>query len=543
MVVLAAAAGLRCYALGYGLPDVYNGDEPHIINVAVSFGRGSLNPGIFKYPTLWMYLLFAAYGAHFAAWSGLGLLHSAREFGQRFIWDNASFYFIGRALSAAFSLGAVAAAYGAGRALDERRVGLWAAGFLAGSFWLVEAAHAAKADSLMLFFAACAWLAALRHLSGGRSGDLLACAVCAGLAASSQYTGAPAAILPPLAWALRRRTHPAESAGPRALSAALLLVPLAFLAATPFALLDAADFRRDIMDLVRINTAGEPIGLRVLNGAAVFGGPAWLCAPALLAGTAALALRRRPLAVLLLVPPACLLAVMSLSDKGSNMRYLFSVMPAFALIAGFGVEAAALRLPSARGAAQAAVLAVVLLPGLAECLPMLRELPRPDTRRTASDWIAANLAPGTRILTGDETDSPALRMSLAQAKTLYETTKAAGHPRWRYYELMAQSHPGGGFEVWRMRRDPVEITTGFWHRRWSESGRAVLDVTEGLAALKPAGIEVVVLVSGPAGLAAPGIARLVHETVREGRLLARFAPEAGRTKGPDIFVYRVREGR
>jgi hypothetical protein len=41
----------------------------------------------------------------------------------------------------------------------------------------------------------------------------------------------------------------------------------------------------------------------------------------------------------------------------------------------------------------------------------------------------------------------------------------------------------------------------------------------------------------------PGIARLVAETARAGRLLAEFKPEPGRTKGPDIYVYRVAERR
>ena len=40
--------GLRFSAVHYGLPGLFNADEPHFVNVAVSFGKGSLNPGIFK---------------------------------------------------------------------------------------------------------------------------------------------------------------------------------------------------------------------------------------------------------------------------------------------------------------------------------------------------------------------------------------------------------------------------------------------------------------------------------------------------------------
>ena len=63
--VLFFAVALRLIGIGYGLPAVFNSDEPHIVNTAVSFGSGDFNPHRFKYPTLWMYLLFFVYGIYF----------------------------------------------------------------------------------------------------------------------------------------------------------------------------------------------------------------------------------------------------------------------------------------------------------------------------------------------------------------------------------------------------------------------------------------------------------------------------------------------
>src|SRR5262249_18953845 len=79
-VILLRGAELRFYAITYGLPAVFNADEPHLVNVAVSFGAGSLNPHFFKYPTLWMYTLAFAYGIYFAIWSGMGVWHGVRQF-------------------------------------------------------------------------------------------------------------------------------------------------------------------------------------------------------------------------------------------------------------------------------------------------------------------------------------------------------------------------------------------------------------------------------------------------------------------------------
>jgi hypothetical protein len=49
---IGAALALRLFGIMWGLPHAYNADEPHLVNLAVSFGGGSLNPYAFKYPTL-----------------------------------------------------------------------------------------------------------------------------------------------------------------------------------------------------------------------------------------------------------------------------------------------------------------------------------------------------------------------------------------------------------------------------------------------------------------------------------------------------------
>ena len=149
LAVIAAAAALRLAGAGYGLPAVFNADEPHHVDVAVSFGRGSLNPGVFKYPTLWMYTLFLEYGAYFVFWSRCGLARSVSDFGALFVWHPGSFYLLARLLSAAFSLGGVVLCWRTAARLFGGRSGLWAAALLAASPTLVVSAHAAKPDSMM----------------------------------------------------------------------------------------------------------------------------------------------------------------------------------------------------------------------------------------------------------------------------------------------------------------------------------------------------------------------------------------------------------
>jgi len=541
--VLAAAAVLRFWGIGYGLPAVFNADEPHHVDVAVSFGRGSLNPGVFKYPTLWMYALFAEYGAAFLAWSRLGLARSPSDFGALFAWHPEGFYLLARLLAAAFSLAGVFLAWRTAARLFGGRAALWAAALLAASPVAVASAHAAKPDSLMLCLCAAAWLFAARFFDGGRSKDLGLAGLLAGLAASTQYTAAPlAALIPAAAWAraLSSRRPARELLKPAVLASLLFFA--GFFAGSPFILLDWRSFARDVLDQRGVVGAGPPAGFVVLKNALAFAGHWALGGLALLCGAFRLLRFDRPRAALLGLPAAFFLLLFSLSPEGAWERYQLAVFPAYAAAAAYGVEWILGWIPAGRGGAASAVLAaaVLFLPGGSRSWSFDRELMLPDTRTLAESWIESNLPEGARILTDQEHSSPRIRMSRAQTVDLLGRTRAEGHPRKRYYELMLLSHPGGGYEVFRILRSPADLRSGAWHADWSARGRAVLDVRGGLAAVRAAGVQVVALSGGGVeATGAPEYKPFLEQTRAAGKLLARFSPEPGVRRGPAIEIYRI----
>lgn len=539
LAILLLAAFLRLDGASFGLPAVFNADEPHHVNVAVSFARGSLNPGVFKYPTLWMYVLFAAYGAYFALWSGLGLLRSAADFGGLFVWHPEGFYLLGRLLAAACSLAGLGLVLRSGERLLGRRGGLLAAALLAVSPALVVSAHAAKPDSLMFLLSAAAWLCALRHYDGGGEAPLMLCGVFAGLAASTQYTAAPLAALVPAA-AFARALEGGDLRAAVTLSAkALGCWFLGFLGGSPFVALDWRAFLRDVRDQGTVVGAGGPVGWTVLGNAAAFAGPWAVGGPLLAGGALLLLLRERAKALLLLGPCAALLVPLALSPEGGWQRYQLSVFPAYALAAAFFVERVLSALPSRAPLLPLALLALAL-PGAAQSRAFDRELVLPDTRILAAQWLEREL-PGAAVLTDQEHASPPLRMSREQVAELLERTRAEAHPRARYYELMLRSHPGGGRRVLRILRSGADLRSGTWHAGWSARGRAVLDVSEGLAAARAAGVEVVALSSSGADPArSPELARFFAALEKEGRPLAVFEPAAGERRGPVIRILDIR---
>src|ERR1035437_778795 len=117
VALLGLAALPRLIGIGYGLPHVYNADEPHVINMAVSLA-GSLRPYSFKYPTLWPTVLAGFYGVWFVLRSGFGLLRGATDFAAKYAFSPGGFYLIGRLLATACQIAAVA-----GLASLERREG------------------------------------------------------------------------------------------------------------------------------------------------------------------------------------------------------------------------------------------------------------------------------------------------------------------------------------------------------------------------------------------------------------------------------------
>src|SRR6187549_128386 len=86
-VVCLLALALRLFALGYGLPATYNPDETPILNRALAFAKGDLNPHNFLYPSLYLYALFGWEVLFFVVGRVAGLYHSVADFQHEFFTD------------------------------------------------------------------------------------------------------------------------------------------------------------------------------------------------------------------------------------------------------------------------------------------------------------------------------------------------------------------------------------------------------------------------------------------------------------------------
>ncbi len=532
----ALAAALRFTALGYGLPHTYNADEPHVVNMAVSFGSGSLRPYSFKYPSLWPMMLAGLYGLWFAVWSVFGLRKSPLDFAALYGFAPTGFYLIARALSATASLAALAAVSRSERAEDGSR---WPYGalILAFSPVLVDLAHAAKPDSLMLLLAAGAWACALRFQSGGPRVWLLAAGAFIGAACSTQYTAAPAALIVPLAWLLREGGAPSVTW----LLQASAFAAAAFFAGSPFIALDFGRFAADWSDYADLGRLRPHDAVAMAKTVAynlwTYGGDGSPAGAAALIGLGILAWRRTRRALLLAVPIAAYFVVLTASPDGGWQRYLLGVFPALALLSSEGLAL----LGGAKPWRRAAVAAFVLAPGLFISWRYVSDLILPDTRAQAEVWMKENVPAGETVLLDQPHASPRAIPSKEQCADLAARTGAAGSPRSKLWRAMAERHPGGGWRVYRIQRSAGDLFSAPKHVAASQADADFLDVRPGLDPVRAVRANWVVTSSfGADPRRARELSTFFSELAAGADLAREFPSEPGKTMGPWLRVWHLR---
>src|SRR5687767_8491239 len=155
--VIVAAALLRFWALGSGIPHALGVDEPQVMNRAVHMMKsGSLDPrGFFDYPGLYLYVQMGVACVRFLAGATAGKWRTLDEVGPD------DFYLWGRAATATFGTLTVLVLYLIGRRWGAG-CGLLAAAVLAVLPLHVRESHYVLTDVPATFFVALTFLFALK---------------------------------------------------------------------------------------------------------------------------------------------------------------------------------------------------------------------------------------------------------------------------------------------------------------------------------------------------------------------------------------------
>lgn len=478
VVVLAALGAvaltslvLHLWGIAGDLPYAPDVDEPVFLEAAVRMlQHATLNPGWFGhpgstiiYPTaaiIELWYLGAQYVSPFA--------HPIAGIEREFIANPMPFYLIGRLVSVVYGVGAVGVTWLLARRLVGNVGGVLAAMVLPATSIVVAYGQLVRTDTAGMFFALVALWLALRAMEVGRCRDWVLVAVAIGLAISTRYFYVTLVVPYGVAAWLWLRSSPARPrlryrltrAWPVPL-VALVATPAAFLATSPFVLLD---LRRVIADLrfeIRTTHAGAD-GLSPLGNLGWYLGhvvPATFGPGLLLLAIlgAVLVARHHGRATAVLVAfGASYLVGVSASPLHWD-RYVIPLAPLVGIAAAGAVlwiATAVVTVPgwlAGRRRAQsspgtidrappgplvvglaAAIVVVLLVPSLRAVAAADRLRAMPSTRVVATEWILANLAPGSRIAEEmytaylDGTDTDVLRVSSLSDRSL-EAYRAGGY--------------------------------------------------------------------------------------------------------------------
>jgi len=398
--IVVAAAALRLWHIGAGIPYAVGPDEPQVMNRVVHMMKtGDFNPHFFDWPTLTFYLNLAVScltflaGAMRGAWSHLDQVSAA------------DLFLAGRQFTALAGAATVAVTFVAGRRWGSP-VALIAAGLMAVIPGHVRESHFVLTDvPTALLTTLALWLALRAHERQTWAAFVWA-GLSVGLAASSKYNGAIAIVMPLVVVF--------GSRGGVALMMQRTVVVLGsmavgFFAGTPYAVLDLPAFLNDYARLAASfarERGGDPgwwIYTKHLSSNLAW--PAFVAALAglVLAGRQAVTGPERVRAWMIVAFAAVYFTVMARSYQIYG-RYMLPLYPVLCICAGIGVMALVrllprLRLPAvSRLVASGAIIAVVLVMPVVHGIGFSRSLGQQSTVDLAYRWIRANVAPGAKVI-------------------------------------------------------------------------------------------------------------------------------------------------
>ena len=255
VVILFLALAIRLAAINFGMPYVYYTDEARIVNHAVAFGTGDLNPHAFDHPSLYMYVSFFFYGLSFVFGWVLGIFESTADYAQLFFRDPTLFYLISRLISALSGVGSVVVVYLVGRRVFNVKVGLISAAFLTVAVFHVEFSHYVKTHVPAGFLVIVGlWLAWRIYEGADRWRDYVFAGLVAGLAASTIYHAGSVLVSVGVAHIIRwyeslKKPVKVSLFSPKIFASGLASV-VGLIIGTPYAVLDWSTFIADLTSSV-----------------------------------------------------------------------------------------------------------------------------------------------------------------------------------------------------------------------------------------------------------------------------------------------------
>jgi hypothetical protein len=420
--ILAVGFALRVIGIQFGLPHLYHADEPIVVNHALAFGTGDMNPHFFNIPPLVSYLLFFCYGVGYLAGRGAGFFQGVGDFEAAFLSDPSGFYLFARvAFGALLGTLSIYLLYEVVRKHFSKELALLTSFFFAVAFLHVRDSHYVYSDIPLLFVLIASMFPILRIVEGeNRWKDNLAAGALLGVAVATKYNGifivVPFLVATLLTSKREKRILKWIAAG------AVSVVMYSLL--NPFTWFDFNFFIQEIREQAAAAGGGKWAHHLIysLNGGV---GP-FLLATGLLGLAGGLLTRERKRLVIASFLVGYYL-VLGFKSQPYD-RYVLPLIPFLLIFSADFILALTQRVPRSLQRATLVFLAcLVSFPSLGKAVLLDRVLSAQDVRTEAKGWVEQMIPPGSKLALDWEFYMPRLSFTKEQLQEKVEQVESNPH--------------------------------------------------------------------------------------------------------------------
>jgi 4-amino-4-deoxy-L-arabinose transferase-like glycosyltransferase len=413
-VIIVLGFSLRIWGLDFGLPYQFHQDEPIIVNHALAYGSGDLNPHFFIIPPLASYILFVFYGLYFLILKLSGVVNNSDSFVINFFRNPTGFYLIGRFLLGLIpSLVSICLTHFISRKLFSRRAALYAAFFMAVAFLNVVNAHYIYTDNLLVMFILSAYLIILSLINHPTRLKCILSGFFIGLSIASKYNAGIMIVPFFAAYFFSKKENRAFEVIIKDISTFIIVLFVTFIVCNPYAVLDYKLFFLSVPGRIRHSYIGwfHHIQYSLFEGvgfiSVLLGISGLICA---------LKKQFKIVSILLLFPVIFYLHLVFASQVFS--RYALALIPFLSIGIGFLLfDFLGQKIKSQFYQRIIVFISVLLvIPTLIKSIKADQLFAGCDTRVEATEWIKINIPLFSKIALDNTFFRPQISQTAAQLK-------------------------------------------------------------------------------------------------------------------------------
>ncbi len=536
---------IRLIGITYGLPYSYYTDEYKVVNYALKFGSGDLNPHFFEYPSLYLYFMFFVYGINFVILKILGVVESVSDYAVLYIKNPTIFYLLGRIFSVLFGTAVVIMIGIVANKIFNRKVARISMLLFSVIPSIILSCKVVGIEMALIFVSLLYFYYVIKIYEENKNFYYYIAGILLGIATSLKYLPIMFVFLVPyVSWVKTKKLMTKN------VFVFFLLVIVFFIIGTPFSVLDYKTFVKDIKALMVYTLDSEVPNFifrmfSVVKHYLFINNQAAEKIPFLgILGYVGLItsfleyIKKKETKLFLLF--SCIIVNMIVVSRHyfSAKRFLFISFPYFVILSSWIL----VKIYEKNKTVFTLLLSLAFIPSFIETVILNYTFSQKDTRTAALEWIEKNIPYGEKILIDRYPNSPPLKMTKSQLERLYKKAVELNHYKKEYFYWQLKAHPAEnyGYEIYEVYHPLHEIGTIKHQVEEAQKVRELVDVSVGVEELKKLRIKYFVYNSYSAETTKePQIKKFYQEVEEKTKLIAEFKPKTKFHPGPIIKIYEL----